>query len=943
MKPKSIQLILFLNLIIGLYGHYAFAQNNTIKAYLNNNLKEIVVEQEITFTNSSNIGLSEIVLNDWNNAFSSNTTPLAKRFSDEFVRSFHYANHYDKGKTTIQEITDSNNSALTFSRTEEHPDLLKIALSKVLNRGESVTVKLKYNLKIPNDKFTRYGYTNNDGYVLRSVFLSIARLEKDGFIQYSNENLDDISNTSNNYNLWFEVEKNQKVFSDLNQVDLTEGSEKNTYHLSGNNRNDFTLYVETKPTFFSYKNGTIEVVTNLKEKRLNEIQKALVIDKISNYLKDELGTVNQEKIVVSQTDYENNPFYGLNQLPAFISPFPDTFIYELKFLKVYTDQFLKAALKMNQRKDTWVYDGLQTYLLMKYINENYPDMKMMGNLSHIKILKGYNIFNNDFNDQFTYVYLLMARKNLDQPIGDEKNTFIKFNEKIANRYRAGLSLNYLNDYLGENILSKTIHEFIALNKTQQTDDLDFEKLLKQNTSKNIDWFHKTLVNTNNLIDFKITHARKKGENLEITIKNKVKTNVPISIYGIKNDSIVFKQWVENISKDSTFEIKNQGIEKLVLNYKKEVPEYNTRNNWKDLNSFFGNNRPFKFNFIKDLENSDKNQVFYRPEFSYNLYDGFCPGISLNNKSFLDKPFIFDATPIYSSKTKQLIGGAFFTINRNVRGERLFNIKYTLGGNTYHYAPNAAYYKISPSINFSFRDLNYRSNKREYVTLRHIFVDRQQSAFATKEDQNYSVFNLRYLNINPEVTNYYKLMTDAQVANNFGKLAGEIQFRRLFNNNRQINVRMYSGFFLFKSTSSNFFDFGLSKPTDYLFDYNFLGRSESSGLFSQQFIMAEGGFKTFFDTRLSNQWMTTVNASFNVWNWVEIYGDVGTMKNKYQSAEFLYDSGIRLNLVPDYFELYLPVYSKNGWEINEDNYSKKIRFVITLSPKTLVSLFTRKWL
>ena len=33
------------------------------------------------------------------------------------------------------------------------------------------------------------------------------------------------------------------------------------------------------------------------------------------------------------------------------------------------------------------------------------------------------------------------------------------------------------------------------------------------------------------------------------------------------------------------------------------------------------------------------------------------------------------------------------------------------------------------------------------------------------------------------------------------------------------------------------------------------------------------FKSVFDTRFANQWMITTNASFNVWNWVEIYGDL----------------------------------------------------------------------
>jgi hypothetical protein len=90
-------------------------------------------------------------------------------------------------------------------------------------------------------------------------------------------------------------------------------------------------------------------------------------------------------------------------------------------------------------------------------------------------------------------------------------------------------------------------------------------------------------------------------------------------------------------------------------------------------------------------------------------------------------------------------------------------------------------------------------------------------------------------------------------------------------------------------------------------------------------------------------MTTINASFNIWNWIELYGDVGLVKNEGISTKFVYDNGIRLNFVPDYFELYFPVSSNNGWEIAQPNYAEKIRFVITLSPKTLISLFTRKWL
>ena len=154
--------------------------------------------------------------------------------------------------------------------------------------------------------------------------------------------------------------------------------------------------------------------------------------------------------------------------------------------------------------------------------------------------------------------------------------------------------------------------------------------------------------------------------------------------------------------------------------------------------------------------------------------------------------------------------------------------------------------------------------------------------------------------------------------------------------------MYAGTFLYNTTNSDYFSFGLDRPTDYLFDYNLFGRSESTGFFSQQYVIAEGGFKSQLEPAYANQWITTLNASYAIWNWVELYGDIGFLKNKHQSEFFAYDSGVRLNLVPDYFELYFPVYSNNGWEISQPKYNEKIRFIITFSPKTLVTLFTRKW-
>ena len=193
-------------------------------------------------------------------------------------------------------------------------------------------------------------------------------------------------------------------------------------------------------------------------------------------------------------------------------------------------------------------------------------------------------------------------------------------------------------------------------------------------------------------------------------------------------------------------------------------------------------------------------------------------------------------------------------------------------------------------------------------------------------------------------NFSKWSADFQLAKNFSKVSFNYEYRRLFESNRQLNLRFYTGTFLSNKTdaASDYFSFALDRPTDYLFDYAYLGRSEASGIFSQQYITAEGGFKSKLETPFANQWISTVNASTTLWKYILLYGDAGFVKNKFSNANFVYDAGLRINLVTDYFEIYLPLYSNLGWEIGQPNYDEKIRFKFTLDPQSLLGLFRRRW-
>lgn len=907
----------------------------------------LAVKEEITFNNQTNDTLHSVILNDWNNAYSAKDTPLAKRFSDEFVRAFHLASDNDRGNTTIHSVSDQYSLSIPWQRPEGHPDLVELRLNSPILPGRQFKITVNYHVKIPADRFTRYGYNDKTkSLILKDWFLTPARFENDQFAQYSNENLDDIANATSDYYINLTVPKNYYLTTDLNEHDKYDKKGLWVYELEGNNRLGFTIALDQFDRFEDFKTENATVVCNFWDGRVTEVQKNTIINQIALFTQDKLGSYPFEKIMVTQTDYDRNPMYGINQLPAFISPYPDSFIFEIKFLKTYLNNYLKNTLKLDPRKDNWIYDAIQIELMIKYIEQYHPDRKMMGNLSNWGILKGHKIFKMDFNDQYSYVYLLTARKNLDQPIGDPKNTFIKFNEQISGKYRAGLSIYYLDDYLGENIVPATLTDFYKVNLSSRVTNRNyFKNILNSKTTKNTDWFFDTVVDTRDIIDFKFKRVIEEKDSLKITIKNRKETEVPVSLYGLKKGKVVFKKWLEGIKTDTTLTVARQDADRLALNFNNEIPEFNRRNNWKRLDKFFPNNKPLKFTFFQDIEDPNYNQIFYVPSFVFNIYDGFSPGLRFHNKSLLDKPFIFDIEPTYSIKTNELIGSFSLLFNQYIRIGQLYSIRYAVGSSTYHYAPDARYLKFNPSVLFRLREDDYRENKKQSILVRQVLVNREKSAYIATDEQNenYSVFNLRYSRYESEIIRHYNFFTDLQLSGSFGKVSGEIQYRRLFNDNRRINLRLYAGAFIYRSTDSEFFSFGLDRPTDYMFDYSLYGRSETTGLFSQQYVMAEGGFKSKLDNRYANQWMTTANASFNIWNWIEVYGDAGFIKSHYTDAEFVYDSGVRLNILPDYFELYFPVYSSNGFEPGLGNYDQKIRFVVTISPSTLVGLFTRKWL
>jgi hypothetical protein len=209
--------------------------------------------------------------------------------------------------------------------------------------------------------------------------------------------------------------------------------------------------------------------------------------------------------------------------------------------------------------------------------------------------------------------------------------------------------------------------------------------------------------------------------------------------------------------------------------------------------------------------------------------------------------------------------------------------------------------------------------------------------------NYSIYNLGYYYSDVGIIKYLKTSINTEFSNNFGKINLEFDYRKLFKGNRQFQARVYLGKFFWNNDKFDNFKYNLGRSGGYLFLNNYLGRSEQSGLLSQQFIMAGGGFKSFFEEPTTNNFMLTTNLNIGIWKWIEGYLDLGMLKDKTKDYRYFYGTGLRLNLLPDFFELYFPISSSNGLELNDYRYYNNIRFIVSYNLESLGKLFSRRWL
>ena len=923
-------------------------------------LKRIIkINQTINFQNFTDKNLSHIILNDWTHSYSNSSSPLGNRLSEDFSLSFQRSTKNQRSNTIIKDLS-INNTQTNYTRLIDNIDLIRIDLNEELKPNESISISIIYEIKIQIDDFTGYGIDKNFNINLSEWFITLAKIKDGIWLKESNLGLNDLSLDPAYYNFIITYPSNYFFISDLSIISKEENLEKTLIkterqlkinnHVILSKSNNFRIYpikkinvvtdlgLNKKNKSDSLVNKLIKYIgnksgNNLKTNTKDTVKIEYILNKTLSYIENKLGYYPIDNLVLSEFDLINNPIYGFSIIPEILSPYEVGFTYEINILKLLISQFLKNSFPFNNRINYWEFKGIETYLLLSYLKDNYSDVNLIGKYSDLSLLKNREYSKYKFTDQFRLFDNIISSRNINQPIITQLDSLTRVNYKIINPYKAGLALSMLDDYLGNNKLDLAIKEF---SKKSKLNSLNYKSLIDILQSKHeIDWFQDFLKYKGN-IDFSIKKIDIDNKN-KFKVSNSSNLNIPTKISYKENNEII-SNWIQ-FKKDTILELK--GNSQIIVNKDKFFSETNFNNNTSSLNK---TRKKIKFVLFNDFDDYKSEKVNYFPLFNYNLYDGIMPGISLSNSSIIKKQFNYKIVPYFSTKQNELLGRfnlRFTDYNQNKNSD-LFSVDYFVGASSFHYKDNLSYNTFFPSVNFTFRNSeDLRSNSRKYISLRYISVYREENTNLI-EYPNYNILNLKFISTNSTVERAKNYNTDFQLNKDFIKLSFTYNYRKYYRDNRQYNIRFFAGKFLENNTKDDFFSFSTYKSRDYLFSEYLLGRSENTGFYSQQYLGTEGGMKSKLENEYSNDFILSINSGISIWQWIEAYGGFILIKNKNKNQQFEYETGFRLNILTDYFELYLPAYSSIGNELIQKDYLSKIRFKISLDPKTLSSLISRRW-
>lgn len=917
------------------------AQQDTIyiHAETGGDLRTVHVQQKFRYTNPLNESVSNVKLLNWISAYRNRGTSLAERKLEDQKKELYFAHKKELGKLLSLQINGSPYTGNTGKQNLFYP------LEKPLLPGESILLNLTYTLQLPSDKFTGYGYGNS--HALLKYFFIVP----DGFESQGQPHKDylDIEETQLGGTFWkiqFQAEAPYSVESNLPQI-----SEN---HFEGSLNSDPQFYISLVPAQrinVRIADRTIPVVfgyiPDADEQKNLEFYLPLQL----NFIEKKIGKL-PEKILISEKCRRQNDFFGNDDIRFWkfrFQMFSDAEKTDMDYFNILSTIIMENSIYAEKKENHWIKNGLKTYLEYEYLNTFYKNRKLLGDLPDnmkffgIRPLRLFNASKLMLTERYGLTYQYIASQNLDQKIGKRFDLLSNFNVMAISQFETGILFHFIAEKMGISHFDLFIRQYFQRHP-EVFDQKTFYQELNE-ASNQSSGFLQTMIERRQRINFSLGHFEKTPDSISIKVKKNTPLAIPFRITA-ESENAKETRWFDTQTgeKTNTYTLAGQDISKIQINSGYIFPESNFRDNYVYTKGFFSHHKKVKFKLFQDIPNPEYNEIYINPRLNFNIYDKVLLGMNFKNKSLFDQNFIYSVTPYYSTGMGQMTGSVSAAYSLRPVHSFFRNLQLGFTGTAFHYDYDLEYRKISGYALMNFNK-NPRSTVSQGIRLSYNFFEKDLTPemMARNDYDRYRLWNLSYGYSDSKAIHEVAFGANFQWMKDFQKISGESFYRWEYASGRKISFRLFAGYFFRNHTRNSLFDYGISRISNYSFSYGLLGQSATEGILSQQFVLAEGGFKSFAgNSDKVNQWMISQNIDAHIWKCFNIYADAAIYRNRYQNTQWIWDSGIKLKVIPDFLEIYFPVQSTLGFEPSFKDYGSRIRYTLVFDLASVTNYFRRGW-
>lgn len=889
---KSTITCLFIFLSLSLFAQQDYFQqevNYKIDVSLDDEAHILTGMMTVEYINHSPNIIDSIYFHLWANAYKNNETAFAKQQVRMGKTKFFFANQSDKGGYTAIDFKNEANTSLKWNTVDNMEDVVIVKLTKALKPQEKTTLVIPFTIDIPSS-FSRFGHVGQS-YQMTQWYPKPAVYDKDGWQTmpyldmgefYSEYGSFDVKITlPANYvvgatgTLHTEKEKqfikekvketeawkaNYNAEETTANDDFPESSEnKKTIHYSAENVHDFAWFADKRFKVLSdqvdlasgKKVDTYVMFTNFEADLWKDA--VLYVSRSVKYYSDHVGEYPYPHATAVQSALSAGAGMEYPMITV-IGESGSGLMLDKVIAHEVGHNWFYGIIGTNERIHPWMDEGMNSYYEERYIEEYYGNdgvtLEKVGVPSFLVNNTPYSI------NQVAHLFQVCNHRT--QPPDMDSDKMSQINYWTGAYSKPAFGLRQMEGALGREQLDQAMHAYFQKWKYKHPTPEDFTKAINESANTDISWFVEGFMKSTEQQDYTIKNVKDKGDNYEITIKNKGRVDAPFPIQGVANDTMIVQtKWLKGHQGEQQITLPKADFDKIVIDAEYQTLDADHRNNFSKIKGLMA--RPFGFKLLGGLENPEKVYAAVLPVITYNAYNKLSYGLALHNWRLPERKFTYLIAPTYNSKTNALNGLAHFSYRTALSTSRTEMSKWVeigLSANKFHASqPSVVVEKIKPYVHFLFENIAENKNTdikfTSYVVGNEGLVSSVTNRWKTCHEislihNNNNVLNPWSIGLTVE-SGKYRAFFDVH---NYVLPKLEVKYAYAYKAKKYLRFRLFTGmvFSKFRERGSlrgllNLTGQGYSANNDYKYEDWYFGRNDYEGIWSQQISLREGGFKT----------------------------------------------------------------------------------------------------